>query len=83
MRSLRVCGLPHIPSGSLWYGEESRRFFRGKAARDTATPGTGLGLAIAKEIVEQYRGRIEMESEGVPGRGATFTVWLPGEMPGS
>jgi two-component system phosphate regulon sensor histidine kinase PhoR len=53
------------------------RFFRGSAGRQSSAPGTGLGLAIAKEIVERHEGRIEVESEGVPGKGATFTVWLP------
>lgn len=53
------------------------RFFRGEAGRDSEVPGTGLGLAIAKEIVERHHGRIEVESEGVSGKGATFTVWLP------
>jgi signal transduction histidine kinase len=52
------------------------RFFRGKAGRESAAPGTGLGLSIAREIVEKHRGRIEVHSEG-PGKGATFTVWLP------
>jgi signal transduction histidine kinase len=53
------------------------RFFRGKAGRESNLPGTGLGLAIAKELVDRHDGRIEVESEGVPGKGATFTVWLP------
>ncbi|MBN1565767.1 MAG: HAMP domain-containing protein [Anaerolineae bacterium] len=53
------------------------RFFRGQAGRETGVPGTGLGLAIAKEIVGQHGGRIEVESEGVPGRGTVFTVWIP------
>lgn len=53
------------------------RFFRGKVGRDARIPGTGLGLAIAKEVVDRHQGRMEVESEGVPGKGTTFTVWLP------
>jgi len=53
------------------------RFFRGSAARASSAPGTGLGLSIAQEIVTRHGGRIELESEGVPGKGTTFTVWLP------
>ena len=37
--------------------------------------GTGLGLSVSKEIVTQYGGRIEVESQ--PGQGTTFSVWLP------
>lgn len=54
-----------------------RRFFRGRASRATGAAGTGLGLAICKEIVDLHDGRITLESEGVPGRGTRFTVWLP------
>jgi PAS domain S-box-containing protein len=55
------------------------RFFRGKVGLASGAPGTGLGLALAREIVERHRGQIELVSEGIPGKGATFTVWLPVE----
>lgn len=53
------------------------RFYRGSVGRDSGSPGTGLGLSIAHEIVELHGGQIEVESEGIPGKGTTFTVWLP------
>jgi PAS domain S-box-containing protein len=37
--------------------------------------GVGLGLAICESIVNQFRGRIHVDS--MPGEGMTFTVYLP------
>ena len=54
-----------------------RRFFRGQASHRTGASGTGLGLAICKEIAEMHGGRITLESDGIPGHGSAFAVWLP------
>jgi signal transduction histidine kinase len=37
--------------------------------------GTGLGLSISNDIIRPHQGEIVVES--VPGKGVTFTVWLP------
>ena len=47
------------------------RFFK------VSKEGLGLGLAIAKELVQAHGGVITVNSEF--GKGATFTVILPGQ----
>lgn len=53
------------------------RFFRVDKARSRKQGGTGLGLAISKEIIEQFGGRIWLES--TEGQGTTFFIALPYE----
>ena len=50
------------------------RFFSTKDAK-----GTGLGLCLTHKIVEEHRGSIEVESS--PGKGSTFTISLPTNLP--
>ena len=41
----------------------------------TKRNGTGLGLSISYDIIQQHQGEVLVES--APGKGVTFTVWLP------
>lgn len=51
------------------------RFYRVDPARSSNVEGAGLGLSLAEWIVERHQGRIDVRSE--PGKGSTFTIWLP------
>ena len=44
-------------------------------ARARNVRGSGIGLALVKHIAEAHGGRVEVES--APGRGSTFTVYVP------
>jgi signal transduction histidine kinase len=56
-------------------GQLFTRFFRTRAATESALQGVGLGLSITKAIVEGHGGHIEVDSEY--GTGSVFRVWLP------
>ena len=55
------------------------RFFRTKAAENSATPGFGLGLAIAQEIARHHGGEVVLETK--PGAGSRFSIFLPAVPP--
>lgn len=46
----------------------------------TGTGGTGLGLSIARDFCRMMGGEINLSSDGVAGKGSTFTVLLPAEV---
>ncbi len=57
------------------------RFYRGEQALIMGVSGAGLGLSIALHMVEMHGGRLWVTSEGIPGKGSTFTVALPAARP--
>lgn len=49
-------------------------FYRSESVRLAQVRGTGIGLAVAKNIVEIFNGRLEVNS--FPGKGSIFTIYL-------
>jgi histidine kinase len=52
------------------------RFYRVDRSRARSSGGTGVGLTIARALASAMGGTLRAESPG-PGKGATFTFWLP------
>ena len=51
------------------------RFWRGDRSRSDRVH-SGLGLAITKQLIHAHGGTIEVQSDGVPGKGTTFMIEL-------
>jgi signal transduction histidine kinase len=56
--------LPHIFDRFYHLDKSGERLFE----------GIGLGLAITRQVIQQHKGRLEVDSK--PGQGSTFTMWL-------
>lgn len=52
-----------------------KEFFRASNAKSSGIPGTGVGLAGVKDLVERFRGYMEVQSH--EGQGSVFSVFLP------
>jgi signal transduction histidine kinase len=50
-------------------------FYRSASVRAAQIHGTGLGLPLSRSIAQAMKGRLEVAS--TPGRGSTFTLYLP------
>lgn len=50
------------------------RFYHLDKHGDDLFGGIGLGLAITRQVIQQHRGKLEVESQ--PGQGSTFTMCL-------
>lgn len=62
-----------IPAEHL--GRIFERFYQVNGSTRRRFGGVGIGLAVVCEIIEAHGGQITVESE--PGKGSTFTMWLP------
>lgn len=66
------CGIPLEMQPTLF-----TKYYRAPNHPTRTIGGTGLGLLISREIVHAHGGTLSVTSDGVPGRGSTFTMRLP------
>jgi signal transduction histidine kinase len=57
--------------------EQERLFVPFQQLNKIHAEGHGLGLSIVRRIVERLGGKVNVESEGIPGQGSVFSFTLP------
>ena len=55
----------------------TERYFRAENAQFIDSKGLGLGLYLVNALVNKHGGSLSIKSEGIPGKGSTFTINLP------
>ena len=50
---------------------------KSEKSSQVSTEGHGLGLSIVRRILNKLGGKVGVESERLPGRGCTFSFYLP------
>lgn len=53
------------------------RFYRAENAQTTTSKGLGIGLYLVNTLVKQHGGNFTVKSDGIPGKGSTFSITLP------
>jgi signal transduction histidine kinase len=56
-------------------GRVFERFWKGDPRQGRAEGHSGLGLTIVRQIARGHGGAVNLQSQ--PGRGSTFSIWLP------
>ena len=68
----RGIGVPVEEQGRL-----TEQFYRAENAQTTTSKGLGIGLYLVNTLVLQHGGQFAIKSEGIAGKGSTFSIQLP------
>ena len=63
-------GIPRESMKKIW-----ERFYKTDTSRGKDKKGTGLGLAIVRQVMEEHKGTIAIDT--APGRGTTMLLRFP------